>query len=126
MINLAMFDYDIVEVKVNVDGAEKVIGVHSGFTGEYHRAASIFSASMEAAKLSGIETSEEYDNHGITLSRPTEIFNKLRAQMADSIIFDWPIDAPRFESLLENQALCNVIISESQKKQEEFLKKKKN
>ena len=124
MIQLSNFDYDTAEVSIKADGVDMVIKVASSFTEEAIKAMLTYDASIQAAESQDIPLKEEYDNHGVKLERFTETYEKLRAQLAESLVIDWPIDEPIFETLVDSQTLTNAIIAASREKGEEFAKKK--
>ena len=73
LLNKSPFsDYDIAKLAVNADGKDCEIKIHSSFTEEALKAASLFMASVEAAKEQGIELETEYDNHGIKLKKQSD------------------------------------------------------
>ena len=124
MIDILDFDYDTASLFVKADGEDLTIKVKSAFTPDAIQAAQYFSMCCEAAKEQGIALDEEVDNFGVKVSKQTETYQKLVAQYAEKLIADWPIDAPVFESLFDNQSLSWSIIRKSDERAKEFIAKK--
>lgn len=126
------FDYDTASVSITVTNAEGVqsdceLLVTSAFCEEAIKATSIYQSSIAAAKESGVELKEAYDNFGVELERDTEFAKNITAQYAESLVKDWPLkDEPAFDTLKANMTLCNVIINASIERGNDFLKKKKS
>ena len=124
MIQLSDFDFDTVNVPIRVEEQDMIVVVKSGYTQEAIQAGQYFSMACEAAKEQGIEFEVEVDNFGIKMKEQTDTYKSLVAQYAERLVKEWPVDAPLFDCLFENQSLAWTIIRKSNERAKEFLEKK--
>ena len=124
MIQLSDFDFDTVNVPIRVEEQDMIVVVKSGYTQEAIQAGQYFSMACEAAKEQGIELDVEVDNFGVKMREQTDTYKSLVAQFAEKLVKDWPVDAPLFNCLFENQNLAWTIIRKSDERMREFFEKK--
>lgn len=124
MIQLSDFDFDTVNVPIRVEEQDMIVVVKSGYTQDAIQAGQYFSMACEAAKEQGIELDVEIDNFGVKMKEQTDTYKSLVAQYAEKLVKEWPVDAPLFNCLFENQNLAWTIIRKSDDRMREFFEKK--
>ena len=124
MIQLSDFDFDTVNVPIRVEEQDMIVVVKSGYTQDAIQAGQYFSMACEAAKEQGVELDVEIDNFGVKMKEQTDTYKSLVAQYAEKLVKEWPVDAPLFNCLFENQNLAWTIIRKSDDRMREFFEKK--
>jgi len=124
MIQLEYFDYDKTTLAVTSDGVSYSIGVLSGMSIEFMRAASLFDKQVESAKAQNIPLVDVVEIGEVKTEEPNEQYKLLNSHLSKAIIFDWPFDEDIIDVLTKNQALCNAIQTKAHELAKEYAKKK--